>query len=110
MTTGQADEAARPSQPFQVVQAVCISREPSPKLPKRLRVVDAGMGTFHCPSLAQLRLNGYPRTQLSRVVEFAERQRATKRPVAGMPRADGHHRPHRDADSRAVAWRCLSEM
>src|ERR1700733_2531225 len=64
MITGGADEAARPSQPFQVVQAICISREPSPKLPKRLRVVNAGMGTFHCPSLAQLRLNGYPRHAL----------------------------------------------
>src|ERR1039457_427930 len=51
MTTHWADEAARPSQPFQVVQAVCISREPSPKLPKRFRVVAAGTGTFHCPSL-----------------------------------------------------------
>src|ERR1700688_3522142 len=74
MITGRADEAARPSQPFQVVQAICISREPSPKLPKRLRVVNAGMGTFHCPSLAQLRLNGYPRVVFRREadVRFAE--------------------------------------
>jgi hypothetical protein len=47
------------------VQAVCISREPSLKLPKRLRVVGAGMATFHCPAYAQLRLNGYPRLPLS---------------------------------------------
>ena len=58
----------RASQQFQVVQAICISREPSPKLPKRLRVVNAGMGTFHCPSLAQLRLNGSP--ELSYLCDF----------------------------------------
>src|SRR5208282_2035888 len=34
MATGRADEAVRPSQPFQVVEAVRISREPSLKLPK----------------------------------------------------------------------------
>ena len=58
MTTGRTNEAARPPQPFQVV---CISPEPSPKLPKRLGVVGAGQRTFHCPRLVQLRLNGYPR-------------------------------------------------
>ena len=57
----RADEAARPSQPFQVVQAVCISREPSLKLPRRLRVVDAGMGTFHCPSPRSTPVKWIPR-------------------------------------------------
>src|SRR6185437_11933808 len=61
MTTGRTNEAARPPQPF---QAVCISPEPSPKLPKRLGVVGAGQRTFHCPRLVQLRLNGYPRAVL----------------------------------------------
>jgi hypothetical protein len=65
MTTGRTNEAARPPQPFQVVQAVCISPEPSPKLPKRLGVVGAGQRTFHCPRLVELRLNGYPRAPLS---------------------------------------------
>src|SRR5208337_4027812 len=64
MTTGRADEAARPSQPFQVVQAVCISREPSLKLPKRLRVVGAGMGTFHCPNLRPTPVKWIPQTKV----------------------------------------------
>src|SRR6478752_7947790 len=64
MTTGRTNEAARPPQPFQVVQAVCISPEPSPKLPKRLGVVGAGQRTFHCPRLVELRLNGYPSDRL----------------------------------------------
>src|SRR5271166_821756 len=51
MATGRADEAVRPSQPFQVVEAVRISREPSPKLPKGLRVVDAGEGSLHPSSI-----------------------------------------------------------
>ena len=72
MIAGRAQTAAaRPSQPFQVVQAICISREPArqaSKLPKRLGVVNAGMGTFHCPSLAQLRLNGSP--ELSYLCDF----------------------------------------
>src|SRR5271168_4200931 len=53
------DEAARPSQPFQVV---CISREPSLKLPKRLRVVGAGMWTFHCPSLRSTPVKWIPQS------------------------------------------------
>jgi hypothetical protein len=51
MATGRAGEAARPSQPLEVFQAVCISREPSLKFPKGLRVVGPGVGTFHCRSL-----------------------------------------------------------
>src|SRR5664279_4854851 len=62
MTTVRAEEAARPSQPFQVVQAVCISREPSLKLPKRLRVVAAGVGTFHRPSLRSTPVKWIPQT------------------------------------------------
>src|SRR5208282_71414 len=51
MATGRADEAVRPSQPFQVVEAVRISREPSLKLPKGPRVVDAGEGSLHPSSI-----------------------------------------------------------
>src|SRR5271170_3062498 len=51
MATGRADEAVRPSQPFQVVEAVRISREPSPQLPKGLRVVDAGERSLHPSSI-----------------------------------------------------------
>ncbi|MGF6413377.1 hypothetical protein OKW37_005112 [Paraburkholderia sp. MM5482-R2] len=77
MPTGRADEAARPSQPFEVVQAVCISREPGLKLPKGLRVVDAGVGAFHCPSLRLTPVKWTPHTTeigrhfLSRAVEDA---------------------------------------
>jgi hypothetical protein len=71
MTTGRANEAARPSQPFQVVQAVCISREPSLKFPKRLRVVDAGMGTFHCPSLRSTPVKWIPQTGVIVMFEIA---------------------------------------
>src|ERR1700683_4698269 len=70
MTTGRANEAARPSQPFQVVQAVCISREPSLKFPKRLRVVDAGMGTFHCPSLRSTPVKWIPQSGFMRCVQL----------------------------------------
>src|SRR5208282_1215235 len=51
MATGRADEAVRPSQPFHVVEAVRISREPSLKLPKGPRVVDAGEGSLHPSSI-----------------------------------------------------------
>src|SRR5208337_4479187 len=71
MATGRADEAVRPSQPFQVVEAVRISREPSPKLPKGLRVVDAGEGSLHPSGIRQVRLNGYPRRRLCRLAAGA---------------------------------------
>src|SRR5271166_1960060 len=45
-------------------KVVCISREPSLKLPKRLRVVGAGMGTFHCPNLRPTPVKWIPRSCL----------------------------------------------
>src|SRR4029077_15087336 len=65
MVTGRENEAGRPSQPFQVVEAVRISREPSLKLPKGLRVVHAGEESSHASSIGQVRLNGYPGRVLS---------------------------------------------
>src|SRR5271165_6588743 len=45
-------------------KVVCISREPSLKRPKRLRVVGAGMGTFHCPNLRPTPVKWIPRSCL----------------------------------------------
>ncbi len=53
-----ADEAAKPSQPFRVAEAVRISREPSLELSKGLRVVAAGAGTFHRASLSSTPVKG----------------------------------------------------
>src|SRR5271170_4346987 len=64
MATGRADEAVRPSQPFQVVEAVRISREPSPQLPKGLRVVDAGERSLHPSSICSSPVKWIPRTCL----------------------------------------------
>src|SRR5271157_4745558 len=76
MTTGRADEAARPSQPFQVVQAVCISREPSLKFSKRLRVVGADTGAFHCHSVRATPVKWIPqRVILTRVIACTPRAR-----------------------------------
>src|SRR5271167_4256663 len=46
-STGRADKAARPSQPFQVVQAIGIGLEPRLEVSKGFGVVGAGTRTFH---------------------------------------------------------------
>src|SRR5271170_417549 len=46
-STARADKAARPSQPFQVVQAIGIGREPRLEVSKGFGVVGAGTRTFH---------------------------------------------------------------
>jgi len=55
---GWADKAARPSQPFQVVQAIGIGPEPRLEVSKSFGVVGAGTRTLHGAILRQLRLNG----------------------------------------------------
>ena len=60
-STGRADKAARPSQPFQVVQAIGIGLEPRLEVSKSFGVVGAGTRTLHGDILRPLRLNGQPR-------------------------------------------------
>src|ERR1700692_3761966 len=93
MTTGREDEAVRPSQPFQVVQAVCISREPSLKLPKGLRVVGAGVGTFHCPSLRSTPVKWTPRSVLMGKISNGESAAAPRRILTALsPDSAASHR------------------
>ena len=65
VTAARADEAGRPAQPLQVVEAVRIASEPSLELAHGLRIVPAGTRMLHCLSLH--RLNGYPRADKWRV-------------------------------------------
>jgi hypothetical protein len=64
MPARRADEAGRPSQPFQVVKTIGIRQEPSLKFPKRLRVVNAGARTSHPLSLRPTPVKWIPRRRL----------------------------------------------
>ena len=61
----RAGEAVGPSQPLQVVQAVRVAPEPGLELAHGPRVVHASTRSVHPLSL--VRLNGYPRLELSYV-------------------------------------------
>ena len=74
MPARRADEAGRPSQPFQVVKTIGIRQEPSLKFPKRLRVVNAGARTSHPLSLRPTPVKWIPQSSLYRFFEeIAER-------------------------------------
>src|SRR5271154_1588213 len=89
MATGRADEAVRPSQPFQVVEAVRISREPSLKLPKGPRVVDAGEGSLHPSSI---RLS--PVKRIAKTLLYAATMRSRRDPPRILMSAWTHCRSH----------------
>ena len=80
VAAGRTDEARRPAEPLQVVEAIRIGPEPRLELTHGPRIVLAGARTLHALSL--LRLNGYPQTTLIIVVQDCYRRRHSSSPAA----------------------------
>lgn len=92
MATRRADEATRPSQPLQVIQAVRISREPRLKLPKGLGVVCAGVGTFHYPSLRSTPVKWTPQIiVMDSEDDYSEAEKTLALALDATPIISPHH-------------------